>query len=50
MIQHECDKNITEYVFIRRYGDMWDLEITEIENTFSEYVEINYCPFCGVKL
>jgi len=51
MKQHECKEQKDEnFVFIRKYLDEWQLEITEIENTFSEYVSISYCPFCGKKL
>lgn len=49
MKEHKCKENKDEYVFIREYKE-WNLEITEIENSFSEYVQITYCPFCGKKL
>lgn len=47
---HKCDKNKEVYVFIVKDSKRWELEISEILNTFSEYVDIFYCPFCGVKL
>lgn len=49
--EHKCKENVGEYGFVHKiYKDNLDEWILESDSAYHNILDINYCPFCGVKL